>query len=102
MAYTHNVAGGLGVLSLAPAENARKPQCCHQLKENAHSPGARHRHTSDTETEMYESSSSDKISSYSTVVGRGPNRAGPPVTQTEVADGIEITEAFGQTLLVDV
>lgn len=50
MAYTHHVAGGHGVLSLAPAENARKPQCCHQLKENAHSAGARHRHTSDAET----------------------------------------------------
>lgn len=46
----------------------RKPQCCHQLKENAHSSGTRHRHTSDAETEVYESTSSDKISWYSRVV----------------------------------
>lgn len=62
MAYTHHV-----VLSLAPAENARKPQCCHQLKENADSAGARHRHTSDVETEVYESTVLVVIRSAGTV-----------------------------------
>lgn len=46
----HTSCCGHGVFSLYPAENARKPRCCHQLKENAHSLGARLHHTSDVET----------------------------------------------------
>lgn len=65
----HTSYCGHGVLSLAPAENARKLQFCHQFKGNAHSSGARHCHKSDAvpDWSVYESTGSDKISWYSRV-----------------------------------